>query len=89
VVVALMLAIGGAVALHHASPEMPGMTAGVTCLAVFAAGVAVAAVAGRIVRHALPRPVGLPLPVQLDVAGPLQVPARASPLYLTLLVLRN
>jgi hypothetical protein len=83
-----VLVVGGAVVAHHTMPEMAGMAASVTCMAVL--GVAVAFAVAKVLR----RPVG---PISLlkppSHAAPLRdafsVPARAGPLYLTLLVLRN
>jgi len=82
-----MLVLGGAVAAHHVMPDMVGMSAAVACLAVLAGAVAVAVVG--VVRRLTTRPIGLPVPEPPALPAPFRVAARASPLYLLLLVLRH
>lgn len=86
-VVLVMFVLGGAVAAHHAVPEMVGMGAAVACLAVLAGAVTVAVVG--VVRRLAPRPVGLAVPGAPALPAPSRVAARAGPLFLTLLVLRR
>ena len=85
--VLVVLAIGGAVAAHHAMPEMSGMVATVACLAVLAGAVTVA-VAATVLRP-LWRPLVLSAPPEVPVVAPWREPARAGPLHLTLQVLRR
>jgi hypothetical protein len=82
-----VLVVGGAVAAHHAIPEMTAMGAAATCLAVL--GSAVVAVGLMAPRRRLAAAPDQPAPVLRFVAAPRGVPARAGPVYLELLVLRR
>jgi hypothetical protein len=84
-----VLALTGLMAAHHGMPtDMHAMRAAAVCVAVVGAGVAVAAAIG------VGFPVGLaPVAERLMPPAPSSpargVPARASPLYLRLTVLRR
>jgi hypothetical protein len=88
VALAVVLCLSGAVVAHHAAPEMPGMTAGIMCLAVLA--VAAAVTAAKVLRRPNwpTAPIVVPL-ASIDCGNARTVPARAGPLYLLLLVLRH
>jgi hypothetical protein len=85
-----MIAVAGAVATHHSMPTvMHEMPAGVTCIAVLCAAVAVATGIGLL---ALPRTWGAPMawrPPWAWIGPPHSAPARAGPLFLQLRVLRR
>jgi hypothetical protein len=87
--VVAVLALAGFVAAHHGMPmDMHAMPAAAMCLAIVGAGVALAAAIG------MGFPVGLaPVAERLMPPAPSSpargVPARASPLYLRLTVLRR
>jgi hypothetical protein len=88
VALAAVLCISGAVVAHHFPPEMPGMGAGMICLAVLA--VAVAVTAAKVLRRPnWPTTPIVPPPLTIDRGRALAVPARAGPLFLLLLVLRH
>lgn len=91
VVVLALLALGGAVAVHHAMPDMHSMPGHTICLAVLA-GAALLAVgisAARDGRPVLPRPLLRLALRSLVIPAPRTVPARAGPIYLRLGVLRR
>jgi hypothetical protein len=88
--VALMLALGGAVAVHHGAPAMVGdhhgMDIGVVelCVAAFSAvGAAVVAIALGLVALGRWRPPTTSSPVALVLASSLPLPrSRAGPAFL-------
>ncbi|MCW3046847.1 MAG: hypothetical protein JWO74_1131 [Solirubrobacterales bacterium] len=86
-----MIAVAGAVAAHHSIPaDMHDMPAGVTCVAVLGAGIAVATAIGLL---ALRRTWAAPdewRPTWTWIGAPRSAPVRAGPLiFLRLQILRR
>ena len=84
-----MMAIASAVAAHHSvATDMHAMPAGVTCIAVLTAGIAVATAIGLL---ALPRAWATDAwrPAWTWIGAPHSAPVRAGPVFLRLQVLRR
>jgi hypothetical protein len=90
VLLVAMIAVAGAVAAHHSMPtDMHDMRAGIACVAVLGAGLAVAAAIRLLV---LPRTSATPdawRPTWTWIGAPQSAPVRAGPLFLRLQVLRR
>lgn len=87
-VLALVLFLGGVVAVHHGPVGMRAMPGHTVCLFVLVVGAAVAAAIRVLPRRPWSRPAAVIALGSLIVEHPRAAPARAGPRFLDLRVLR-
>jgi hypothetical protein len=90
VVLVATIALVGAVAAHHSVPtDMHDMSAGVMCIAVLGAGIAVASAIGLLALRRMSATPSAWRPTWTWIGAPQSAPVRAGPLFLRLQVLRR